>query len=153
MGSATINPAVSPGGTYANGGVVGGTNYLSGSSTAEDVRLLATTVLSVTKTNAVTTLAAGSTTAYTVTFSNTGGFPADNATIKDSPSAGLGCTTVTCVSTTGGASCPVGLPLGVATAVAAVPNFFNATGIAIPTFPGSSSVNLLINCGITASGQ
>jgi uncharacterized repeat protein (TIGR01451 family) len=153
IGSATINPAVSPGGTYANGAVVGGTNYLSGSSTVEDVKLMATTVLSVTKTNAVTTLAAGSTTAYTVTFSNTGAFPANNATIKDSPSAGLSCTTVTCVSTTGGASCPVGLTLGVATAVGAVPNLFNGTGIAIATFPGPSTVNLRVDCGVTATGQ
>jgi uncharacterized repeat protein (TIGR01451 family) len=153
IGSATINPAVSPGGTYANGAVVGGTNYLSGSSTVEDVKLMATTVLSVTKTNAVTTLAAGSTTAYTVTFSNTGAFPANNATIKDSPSAGLSCTTVTCVSTTGGASCPVGLTLGVATAVGAVPNLFNGTGIAIANFPGPSTVNLRVDCGVTATGQ
>lgn len=153
VGSATINPAVSPGGTYANGAVVGGTNYLSGSSTVEDVTLRATTVLSVTKTNAVTSLVAGSTTAYTVTFSNTGVFPADNAIIKDSPSAGLSCTTVTCVSVTGGASCPVGLPLGVATAVTAVPNLFNGTGIAITTFPGPSTVNLRFDCGVTATGQ
>ena len=153
VGSATINPAVSPGGIYANGAVVGGTNYLSGSSTVEDVTLRATTVLSVTKTNAVTTLAAGSTTAYTVTFSNTGLFPANNAIIKDSPSAGLSCTSVTCVSTTGGASCPVGLTLGVATVAAAVPDLFNATGIAIATFPGPSAVNLRFDCGVTATGQ
>jgi uncharacterized repeat protein (TIGR01451 family) len=153
VGSATINPAVSPGGTYANGALVGGTNYLSGSSTVEDVTLRATTVLSVTKTNAVTTLAAGSTTAYTVTFSNTGAFPANGAIIKDSPSAGLSCTTVTCVSVTGAASCPVGLTLGVATAVAAVPNLFNGTGIAITTFPGPSTVNLRFDCGVTATGQ
>jgi uncharacterized repeat protein (TIGR01451 family) len=153
VGSATINSAVSPGGTYANGVVVGGTNYLSGSSTVEDVTLRATTVLSVTKTNAVTSLVAGSTTAYTVTFSNTGAFPADNAIIKDSPSAGLSCTSVTCVSVTGAASCPVGLPLGVATAVGAVPNLFNGTGIAITTFPGASSVNLRVDCGVTATGQ
>jgi uncharacterized repeat protein (TIGR01451 family) len=152
VGSATINPAVSPGGTYANGVAVGGTNYLSGSSTVEDVRLMATTVLSVTKTNGVTSLAAGSTTAYTVTFSNSGVFPADNAIIKDSPSAGLSCTTVTCVSTTGGASCPVGLALGVATAVAAVPNLFNGTGTAITTFPGPGTVNLQVECGVTATG-
>ncbi len=151
--STTINPAVSPGGTYANGVVVGGTNYLSGSSTVEDVRLVGTTVLSVTKTNAVTTLAAGSTTAYTVTFSNTGTVPADSAVIKDNPSAGLSCTSVTCVSTTGGASCPVGLTLGVATAIAAVPNLFNGTGVAIATFPGPSAVNLRVECGVTATGQ
>jgi uncharacterized repeat protein (TIGR01451 family) len=152
-GSATINPAVSPGATYTNGAAVGGSNYLSSASTAEDVRLVATTTLSVTKTDGTTTLAAGSTTAYTVTFSNTGGFAANNAIIKDSPSAGLACTTVTCVSTTGGATCPVGLTLGTPVAVSAVPNLFNATGIAIATFPAASTVNLRVDCGVTATGQ
>jgi uncharacterized repeat protein (TIGR01451 family) len=152
-GSATINPVVSPGGTYASGAAVGGTNYASGSSTIEDVQLLATTTLAVTKTDGTTTLAAGSTTAYTITFSNTGGFAANNAIIKDSPSAGLTCTTVTCVSTTGSASCPAGLTLGTPTPVASVPNLFNTTGIAIATFPPGSSVNLVVNCNVTATGQ
>jgi uncharacterized repeat protein (TIGR01451 family) len=152
-GSATINPAVSPGAIYTNGATVGGSNYLSSASTVEDVRLVATTTLSVTKTDGTTTLAAGSTTSYTVTFSNTGGFAANNAIIKDSPSAGLACTTVTCVSTTGGATCPVGLTLGTPVAVSAVPNLFNATGIAITTFPASSTVNLRVDCGVTATGQ
>jgi uncharacterized repeat protein (TIGR01451 family) len=152
-GSATTNPAVSPGATYANGATVGGSNYLSSASTAEDVRLVATTALSVTKTNGTTTLAAGTTTAYTVTFSNTGGFAANNAIVKDSPSAGLVCTTVTCVSTTGGATCPVGLTLGTPVAVSAVPNLFNATGVSIATFPAASTVNLRVDCGVTATGQ
>jgi uncharacterized repeat protein (TIGR01451 family) len=153
IGSATINPAVSPGGTYASGAAVGGTNYVSGSSTVEDVQLVATTNLTVTKTDGITTIAAGSTTAYTITFSNTGGFAANNAIIKDSPSAGLTCSTVTCVSTTGSASCPVGLTLGTPTPVASVPNLFNATGIAITTFPPASSVNLVVSCNVTATGQ
>ena len=153
IGSATINPAVSPGGTFASGAAVGGTNYASGSSAVEDVRLVATTTLTVTKTDGTATLIAGSTTAYTVTFSNTGGFAGNNAIIKDSPSAGLACTTVTCVSTTGSASCPVGLTLGTPTPVASVPNLFNTTGIAITTFPPASSINLVVSCNVTATGQ
>ncbi len=151
-GSATLNPAVSPGGAYASGAVVGGANYASGSSTAEDVSLVATTSLSVAKTNGTNTLVAGSTTAYTVTFSNTGGFAANNATIKDTPTSGLVCTTVTCVSTTGGASCPVGLTLGTPAPTSSVPNLFNSTGIAIATFPAASSVNLTVQCNVTATG-
>ena len=150
-GSATINPAVSPGGAYASGAVVGGTNYASGSSTAEDVRLVATTSLSVTKTNGTNTLVAGSTTSYTVTFSNTGGFAANNAIIKDTPTSGLVCTTVTCVSTTGSATCPVGLTLGTPVPAGTVPNLFNGTGIAIATFPAASSVNLTVQCNVTAT--
>ena len=70
--SAVTNPAVTPGGTYASGAAVGGSNYSSGSSTAEDVRLQATTTLSVTKTNGATTVTAGVTTSYNLSFSNTG---------------------------------------------------------------------------------
>jgi uncharacterized repeat protein (TIGR01451 family) len=151
--SAVNNPTVSPGGTYASGAPVLGSNYLSSSSNAEDVRLVATTTLSVTKSNGVSTLTAGETTTYTLTFSNDGGFAANNALIKDNPSAGLACNTVTCSSTTGGASCPTGLTLGVPTATSAVPNLFNNTGVTVPTFPATSSVVLLVSCGVTATGQ
>jgi uncharacterized repeat protein (TIGR01451 family) len=109
--------------------------------------------LSVTKDNGITTLAAGATTAYTVTFANAGPGSGNGTVITDNPSAGLTCTSVTCVSTTGGASCPAGLVLGTPTAVAAVPNLFNGTGIAIPTLPPPSSVSLVVNCGVTATGQ
>ena len=153
IGSATVNPVVSPGGNFTSGTVVGGTNYASASSTAEDVRLVGATVLSVLKTNGAFSLFAGSTAAYTVTFSNTGGFAADNAVVRDSPGTGLACTTVTCVSTTGGAACPAGLPLGTPVAASSLPNFFNTVGITLPTFPAGSTVNLNVNCGVTATGQ
>lgn len=152
LGTSTVNPTATPGQAYANGAAVGGSNYLSASSTAEDVRIVATTHLSVTKTDGLSTVAAGSTTSYTVTFSNTG-FAADNAIIKDTPSAGLSCTSVTCTATTGGANCPVGLPLGVAVLASAVPNLFNGTGIAIVNFPAPSTIVLRVNCSVTATGQ
>ena len=150
--SAPSNPAVSPGGAYASGAAVGGSNYLSGSSTAEDVTVVASTLLAVTKTNAVSVLTAGSTTSYTLTFSNSGGYAADNALIKDLPSAGLACNSVTCTSTTGAASCPTGLVLATATAAASVPNLFNGTGITIPAFPAGSTVVLTVACSVTATG-
>ncbi len=151
--SASSNPVVSPGGSYASGTVVGGINYLSGSSPAEDVTVVATTTLSVTKTNGGTTLTSGSTTSYALTFSNNGGYAANNAVIKDVQSAGLSCTSVTCTSTSSGASCPTGLVLATSTPAASVPNFFNATGITIPTFPAASTVVLTVVCGVTATGQ
>ena len=151
--SAVSNPAVSPGGAYASGAAVGGSNYLSSSSTTEDVTVVASTLLAATKTNAVTSVTAGGTTSYTLTFSNSGGYAADNALIKDTQSAGLTCNTVTCTSTTGAASCPTGLVLATPTAVASVPNLFNGTGITIPAFPAASTVLLTVACSVTATGQ
>ena len=145
---------VSPGGTYTPGGAVPGSNYVSASTTNEDVKVTGgTTTLSVTKTNAVTSLQAGATTSYTLTFSNSGGNAANNALIKDVPSAGLVCTAVTCTSTTGAASCPTGLVLATSTAAASVPNLFNGTGITIAAFPAGSTVVLTVACGVTATGQ
>ena len=108
--------------------------------------------LSVTKTNAVTSLAAGATTSYTVTFSNSGPAAADNSTVLDGVSAGLVCTTVTCAVTAGGSACPAGLPLG--TPVAAGATAFFSTGVLIPTFPGTpaSSVTFVVQCAVSATG-
>lgn len=150
--SAVNNPVVSPGGAYASGAAVGGANYSSASSTFEDVTVAASTVLTVSKTNGVTAINAGGTTSYTLTFSNSGSYAADNALIKDLQSAGLSCSAVNCSSTTGAASCPTGLVLATATPTASVPNLFNGTGITIPTFPAFSSVVLTVACNVTAGG-
>ena len=150
--SASSNATVTSGGLYASGASVGGSNYASGSSTVEDVVVVATTTLSVAKTNAVSTVTAGGTTRYTVTFSNNGGYAANNALIKDIQGAGLNCTSVTCVSTTGAASCPTGLVLATPTPASSIPNLFNGTGITIPIFPAVSTVVLTVDCGVTATG-
>jgi uncharacterized repeat protein (TIGR01451 family) len=110
--------------------------------------------LSVSKDNGATSLVAGSTTAYTITFSNQGPSNANGAVVKDAFSAGLSCTTVTCVATTGTplASCPSSmLPQGTAIPIGAT-NFFS-TGETIATFPPNSSVTLLVVCNVTATGQ
>ena len=110
--------------------------------------------LSVTKTNGTITLAAGSTTSYTITFSNLGPSAANGALVKDAFNAGLTCTTITCVATTGtpAASCPSSLlPLGTPIAISAT-NFFT-TGETIATFPANSSVSLVAQCSVTATGQ
>lgn len=109
-----------------------------------------TTNLSVAKTNNVPSLAAGSTTNYTVTFVNNGPQAANNAVVSDAPSTGLNCTTATCAVTQGGASCPTGLALGVGVAAASTPFF--GTGTLVATLPANSTVALVVSCSVTATG-
>ena len=107
--------------------------------------------LSVSKTDGTLSVNAGGTTAYTITYSNGGPSAANGSIVRDAVSAGLVCTTVTCTTTTGGASCPSTLPLGNAV-ISGATNFF-ATGETIGTFPANSSVTLVVNCNVTATGQ
>ncbi|TAG25180.1 MAG: hypothetical protein EAZ37_13715 [Burkholderiales bacterium] len=142
------NPVVSPGGTYNSGGTVGGSNYASGSSTAEDVRLVGSVNLAITKTNGTTTLVAGQTTSYTVTVSNVSPSVAlINGVIADTPTAGLNCTSVTCTNNGTSAVCPVPYNPG--------PAAFStlSTGLTIPVLPSNSSLSFVVTCGVTATGQ
>jgi uncharacterized repeat protein (TIGR01451 family) len=125
---------------------------LSNNLSPASLRVILAANLSVTKENATNSLVAGSTTAYTVTFSNSGPSPASGALIKDAFSAGLSCTSVTCVATTGGASCPSSMsPLGSIVSAAAT-NFFGS-GETIVTFPANSTVTLSVRCNVTATGR
>lgn len=146
-------PALAAPNYYYNNAAVVYNNGLSAASNAATANVTLVANLSATKNNGTTTLAAGSSTTYTVTFANAGPSAADGATVKDTASAGLSCTAVTCSSTTGGASCPSGMTLGVPVNVGST-TFFS-TGTTIPTFPGtpSSSVVLSVACGVTATGQ
>lgn len=122
----------------------------------EETTLVRQANLTAAKDNGATSVIAGSTTAYTLTFANLGPSAADNTTVKDTTTVGLNCAaapaTVTCATVTGGASCPNGLVLNSVTNSAAVPNFFNATGLPIPTFPPGGSVQLRLICQVTATG-
>lgn len=135
----------SPGGTYANGsGPIGGSNYASASSTAEDVKLInGTTSLTISKNNGVNSLTAGSVTSYTVTIANLGPTAAPGTTLVDPAAAGLNCTNVTCNSTAAN-MCPAGLTV----------TALQSTGVQItPTFPANSTATFVITCGVTATGQ
>jgi uncharacterized repeat protein (TIGR01451 family) len=101
--------------------------------------------LSITKTNTVTTLVAGSTTSYLVTVTNTGPSNVTNALFKDTPSAGLVCTSITCTAF-GAALCPLPANLTVAN--------MTGPGIQIPSLPAppTSSMRFTINCNVTATG-
>lgn len=143
--------ATSPGNSNDNAVLVEGSNSVAANTATAVIQALCPTVLSVAKTNATNSLVAGATTSYTVTFANTGVWPANNSLVSDSASSGLSCTSVTCAQLLGGAACPAGLTFGVPTAAGAT-SFFT-TGTLLPTFPANSSVTLAVNCGVTATGQ
>lgn len=109
------------------------------------------TTLTVEKTDGVAAVVAGSTTLYTVTFSNLGPAAADGAVVSDAPGAGLNCTSVTCSAVTGGPSRPAGLPLGVPTPIGST-TFFGA-GSVISQMPSVSTVALAVSCGVTGAGK
>lgn len=107
--------------------------------------------LGVSKDNGVSSLAAGSITAYTLTFTNGGPSNAAGALIADRSAAGLVCTTVTCISVSGGAACPTSLlPLGTPKPAASTSLF--SSGETIPNFPAASEVSLRVVCGVVATG-
>ncbi len=98
--------------------------------------------LAITKTNNVTTLVAGSTTAYTVTVSNLGPAAADGAVVRDTPSAGLSSCTVTACS--GSGVCPV---------AGLWPNLFTGGGLALASFASNATLNFVVTCNVSATGQ
>lgn len=135
-------------------GVNGGSVLLSAAATAFGTVAAPTNIvctftnrklaanLNITKTNSTTTLAAGSTTTYTVVASNAGPDAAAGATFKDILSPGLNCTTVTCSSTVAN-MCPA----------ASFPFSNLVSGVLIsPNFPSGSSATFLVTCGVTATG-
>jgi uncharacterized repeat protein (TIGR01451 family) len=102
------------------------------------------TNLSVTKTNGTTTVAAGSTTSYTVTFINSGPGAADNAVARDFADIGLSsCIVVSCIGS--------GTPLS-AVCPSITANLLSPAGVAIPAFPANSNVVFQVHCGVTATG-
>ena len=143
---------VTPGAVYTGTTTVaGGNNYASGSSAQEDVRVLGSVNLAITKTDGVGSVVAGGTTAYTITIVNFGSFPANSATLKDPSAAGLSCTTVTCQAF-GTALCPAP---GAVTIAA-----LQGIGIDIPLLPptalaapAANRVEFRVSCGVTATGQ
>jgi uncharacterized repeat protein (TIGR01451 family) len=121
-----------------------GTFTVLGNSTP--LSLACSTALGVTKTNNTTTLVAGSTTSYTITFTNLGPTSADNAIAKDMPTAGLSNCNVTACSGSGS-------PVAVCPSAASWPNLFTAGGLTLTSMPANSSLTFNVSCGVTATGQ
>jgi uncharacterized repeat protein (TIGR01451 family) len=100
--------------------------------------------LSISKTNGVSSVVAGESTTYTIVASNGGPSSADNALVRDLPSAGLSCTTDPICVPAGGAVCPAALSAA---------TFTTGGGLFIPTFPPVSSVTFMLSCSVVATGQ
>lgn len=98
-------------------------------------------LLTLGKTNNVTTLNAGQTTSYTLTVANQGPAPANNTVLQDPAAPGLSCTNVACSVGGGAAVCP-------ATSVATL----QSPGITITTLPANSTLTFTLICGVTATG-
>ncbi len=106
--------------------------------------------LQVGKTNASGAVVAGSATVYTVTVANYGPGGADDSVLKDTPGAGESCTSVTCASTAGGATCPIeGAGAGQLSIDNLVPP---GSGVLLDTLPANSTITFRITCNVTATG-
>jgi uncharacterized repeat protein (TIGR01451 family) len=103
------------------------------------------TAISVSKTNNVTSVTAGGTTSYTVTFTNTGFTAADGSNASDTPSAGLVCSVASCAASTS----PIA---GVCPAPAQWPNLLTPGGLLLPGFPPGGTITFVVNCNVTATG-
>ena len=99
-------------------------------------------LLSVSKTDGVTTARSGDLLNYTVTFANAGPSPADGAVVKDVSSAGLNCISLVCTPA-GGALC------GAMT----VATFTSAGGHVLPSLPSGSTVTVVLSCQVAATGN
>jgi uncharacterized repeat protein (TIGR01451 family) len=118
---------------------------LSNNSSSVSASVSCAANLSITKTNTVTSLVAGSTTSYDITITNTGPASADGAIARDIPSAGLSCTVSNCTANGGSpvAQCPL---------LVNWPNLLTGAGVAIPSLPSGGTVRFRLNCNVTATG-
>jgi uncharacterized repeat protein (TIGR01451 family) len=104
------NPSVTPGGTYANGNPVPGSNYASSSSTQEDVSITGTasTIADIATSKSGTSFAyVGDPVSYILTVSNNGPANAGTITVADIVPANIGTVTWVCVVIGGTGDCDV----------------------------------------------
>lgn len=152
-GTRTVTTALPPAATgltantaFTTGGTVGGSNYDGNNvaNTGDDVRVQRQANLQAVKNDGFTTVAAGSTATYTLTFSNLGPADASGAVVADPAATGLSCSAVTCTAVTGAAVCPVAENVTIAN--------LQGAGITLNTLPANSSVAFLVTCGVRATG-
>jgi uncharacterized repeat protein (TIGR01451 family) len=100
--------------------------------------------LSVTKTDGLSSVNAGETTTYTVTFTNSGPSNGTGSVVLDSPSPGLSnCTVVSCTGT--GTPTPASCP-------ATPANLLVGPGATVPNFPANTSLVFTVRCRASATG-
>ncbi len=117
---------------------------LANNSSAFGSTITGNVSLGLTKTNVVTTLAAGQTVAYTITLSNLGPANVNGFVLTDTPTSGLQCTNVSCVSVVGPTTCPS----AASTTIAAL----TGSGISLPNMIPPSSINFRVQCNVRATG-
>jgi large repetitive protein len=143
----TVNASVTAaGGSVANVATIdppaGVTDPTPGDNTATDTNPVNPRAdLGIVKSNSATSLVAGTATTYTLTVTNAGPSPANNALVTDPAVAGLTKTAVTCGSATGGAVCPASSTVAL----------LEGTGIVIPTLPAGGSMVFTVNADVTAT--
>ncbi len=98
--------------------------------------------LSVTKTNGTTTVTSGSTTSYTVTFTNSGPAAANGALVRDIPSSGLSCTVLSCTDAGTNACAGIGPLSGLL-----------GSGLTLASFASGATAAFQVRCDVTATGQ
>ncbi len=102
-------------------------------------------LLTINKTNGVNTMAAGSTTAYTVTVANLGPANAAGSVFLDPAARGLDCTTVTFSATPPASITASPSPLTLSA--------LQTTGVTLTAFPANSTATFVVTCGIAATGR
>jgi uncharacterized repeat protein (TIGR01451 family) len=141
-----------PGSTITNIATVAAVGFIDSDPTnneATDVTGITGNVnLSITKTNTVTSLIAGSTTSYSITITNTGPSNLVNGVFRDTPSSGLQCTSITCAAS-GPALCP---NPGSGAGELSIANMSSGSGVLIPSMIPTSSLRFTVNCNVTATG-
>ncbi|MDB5892805.1 MAG: hypothetical protein JWQ88_336 [Rhodoferax sp.] len=103
--------------------------------------------LAIVKTSSAPTLQSGAVVTYTISATNNGPSAANGAVVRDTPGAGLDCTTpsptATCTAT-GGALCP--------SATVPVASLLGPGGVTIATMPSGGNISMALQCVVTATG-
>lgn len=147
--TASIGTATSAtsGASMAEGSSVqGSASYVFGSNTATVSHTAQScAALSITKASTPASgFTAGQTVTYTIVLTNAGPQSANNAIFKDTPSAGLNCTSVSCTAASGSASCTPYAGVTIAQLL--------GSGITLSSFPAASSLSFAVSCGVLATG-
>jgi uncharacterized repeat protein (TIGR01451 family) len=121
-----------------------GTAYLG--CAVDPVPVVLSANLSITKSNAASSVTTGGTVTYNIVVSNAGPQGANGASVRDPVAPGLTCTTATCGAETNGATCPG------STGPALVSALQSGTGAVIGALPANSAVTFILTCTVTATG-
>jgi uncharacterized repeat protein (TIGR01451 family) len=122
----------------------GGINTTNAGCACESTLLARQALLTVDKTNGVSTLEAGGTVFYVLTFSNSGPCDASGSVVADPVVPGLDCNNLSFNSPPAGMVSTSPFPPTVGA--------MQGPGIMLMSFPANSTANFTLTCGVTATG-